>query len=69
MNVRLHATGPTPFRWLSKRIAAWGIKKGILKTPYSREDIERRIRSAGLDIMETSATGNVLRLIARKPEV
>ncbi|MCW8131967.1 MAG: class I SAM-dependent methyltransferase [Planctomycetota bacterium] len=67
MNVLLYARGPWPLRQISDRIAAWGMRKGILETPYEQADIEARVRNAGFDIVEARVSGNALMLLARKP--
>jgi len=42
-NVLLYPQGMQPFRWIAEKIDAWGMKKGILYTPYRRDDIRARI--------------------------
>ncbi|MBA4386578.1 MAG: hypothetical protein C0404_01275 [Verrucomicrobia bacterium] len=67
MNVLLHPTGPAILRKIANRINDWGMKKGILETPYERADIEARIRKAGFDVVEAIEAGNTLNVVARKP--
>ncbi len=67
MNVLLYPRGPAPLRWIAKRIDEWGIRKGILVTPYEKDDIRSRILGAGFEILEERETGNTYNVIARKP--
>lgn len=67
MNVLLYARGPRLLRAISDRIADWGMRKGILETPYEREDIEARVRRAGFEVLESTVSGNALMLRVRKP--
>ncbi len=67
MNVLLYAKGSRLSRRVANRLVDWGIKKGILFSPYGRDDIESRVRAAGFEIVESRETGNVLMLVARKP--
>jgi ubiquinone/menaquinone biosynthesis C-methylase UbiE len=66
VNVLLYPRGPQPFRWIAQKIDAWGMRKGILYTPYDRDDIRRRIVEAGFDIVRESETGNTYNVLARK---
>lgn len=66
VNVLLYPEGLQPFRWIAERIDAWGMKKGILFTPYRRDDIRRRIIDAGFDIVRESQTGNTYNVLAKK---
>jgi ubiquinone/menaquinone biosynthesis C-methylase UbiE len=65
-NVLLYPQGIQPFRWLAEKIDAWGMKKGILYTPYRRDDIRARIVAAGFDIVSEDQTGNTYNVLARK---
>ncbi len=67
MNVLLYPRGAAPLRWIAERIDQWGMKKGILYTPYDLDDIQRRIRAAGFDIEWEDVTGNTYNVKARKP--
>jgi ubiquinone/menaquinone biosynthesis C-methylase UbiE len=66
-NVLLYARGPQPLRWIAEKICAWGIRKGILYTPYGQEDICSRMQAAGFVIEQQQVTGNTLNLLVRKP--
>ena len=52
-------------RW--EKINAWGIRKGILVTPYRIEDLRRMLLAAGFEIREERVSGNCLSLVAVKP--
>jgi len=67
MNVLLFPRGSGPFRWIAERIDQWGIKKGILYTPYELDDIKRRIVAAGFEIVWEDITGNTYNVKTRKP--
>jgi ubiquinone/menaquinone biosynthesis C-methylase UbiE len=68
VNVLLYpVAGPEFLRRLAERINAWGMKKGILTTPYTREDIRRRLEAAGFAIEEELVAGNTYNATARKP--
>lgn len=66
-NVLLYARGPQPLRWIANKINAWGMRKGILFTPYQADDIRRRLQAAGFEIVREEIAGNTYNVIARKP--
>lgn len=66
-NVLTYPRGIQPLKWIAERINAWGIRKGILYTPYTREDIRQRIVAAGFEIQEETQSGNTYNVVARKP--
>ena len=66
-NVLLYPRGPRPLRWLARKIDDWGIRKGILYTPYEQADICDRLRAAGFVIERETVTGNTLDVLVRKP--
>lgn len=66
-NVLLYPRGPWPLRGWAQRINDWGIRKGILYTPYEQADIRSRIVRAGFEIVSESVSGNCLNLMARRP--
>jgi ubiquinone/menaquinone biosynthesis C-methylase UbiE len=66
-NVLLYARGPQPLRWIAEKICDWGIRKGILYTPYEQEDICSRMQAAGFVIEQQQVTGNTLNIQVRKP--
>lgn len=51
---------------IAHRICDWGMKKGILYTPYNKEDILQRMTEAGFKIQEASRSGNSLNIVAMK---
>lgn len=66
-NVLLYPRGPWPLKSIAERINTWGIRKGILYTPYECEDIRRRILAAGFEIIREIRSGNTYNVMARKP--
>lgn len=65
-NVLLFPQGMQPLKSIAERINAWGIRKGILYTPYAREDIRRRIANAGFTIVREFESGNTYNVLAQK---
>ena len=57
-NVLLYPRARGMFDGIAQRINDWGIRKGILYTPYTREDIRQRIVGAGLNITAENVSGN-----------
>jgi len=66
LNVLLWPRGMQPFRWISEKINAWAIRKGILHTPYDQADIRARIINAGFEIVFEQVAGNTFNVVARK---
>ena len=66
-NVLLYPRGVWPLKRIAERVNAWGIRKGILYTPYERDDIRRRIVAAGFEVVVETQLGNTYNLVARRP--
>ncbi len=66
-NVLLFPRGGWPLRHIAERINRWGMRKGILYTPYQRDDIRQRILAAGFEIITEAVSGNCYNVLARKP--
>ncbi len=66
-NVLLYPRGIWPFPQIAGAINRWGIRKGILYTPYERQDIRDRIARAGFEIVSERVSGNCYDVLARKP--
>jgi len=66
-NVLLYPRGLWPFRQIARYIDEWGIRKGILHTPYSREEIRRRVVDAGFEVVSESLSGNCYDVVVRRP--
>lgn len=62
-NILLYPRGL--FRGLSERVNRWGIRKGILHTPYEADAVRDLIQAHGFTLVEDRITGNVLNLVAR----
>lgn len=68
-NVLLYPTGWTPLRRIARSINEWGIRKGILVTPYQHDEVTELICAAGFEIIENSVSGNCANILARRPLV
>ena len=66
-NVLLYPTGFAPLRWAAQKINDWGIRKGILYSPFRQEDIRQKMLAAGYDIASDFKAGNTWNVVARKP--
>lgn len=66
-NVLLYPRGPWPLNRIAERINRWGMRKGILYTPYTREDIRQRILDAGFEMISEHVSGNCYFVRARRP--
>jgi ubiquinone/menaquinone biosynthesis C-methylase UbiE len=67
-NVLLYPRGPWPLKGIAERINHWGMRKGILYTPYHEEDIRTRLVTAGFQIASEEVSGNCYNILARKPK-
>lgn len=52
---------------ISTKINTWGIKKGILETPYTEEALLEKVTQAGFVTLEVSRHGNALYILAKRP--
>jgi ubiquinone/menaquinone biosynthesis C-methylase UbiE len=68
-NVLLYPRGGWPLKNIAERINRWGVRKGILYTPYEHDDVRARVLAAGFDIVTESVSGNCYNVLARKPRV
>lgn len=66
-NVLLYPRGVWPLNAIAERINAWGMRKGILYTPYRREDVRQRILNAGFEVVRDQVIGNCYEVLARRP--
>lgn len=66
-NVLLYPQGIRPLRWIAERINNWGARKGILVTPYLKEDIRQQIIAADFEIIREFEAGNTYNVVCRKP--
>jgi ubiquinone/menaquinone biosynthesis C-methylase UbiE len=66
-NVLLYPRTPWPWGAFAERINRWGIRKGILFTPYEEADVRRRLVAAGFEIVSEAVRGNCYEVLARKP--
>jgi ubiquinone/menaquinone biosynthesis C-methylase UbiE len=65
-NVLLYPRGVWPFRQIANRLDRWGMRKGILYTPYERDDIRRRFVEAGFEIRSERVSGNCYDVVASR---
>ena len=66
-NVLLYPRGSGLLSGIANRINRWGKRKGILHTPYQRDDIRRRIVDQGFEIVSEDVSGNCYEILVRKP--
>ncbi|UZR27330.1 class I SAM-dependent methyltransferase [Methylococcus mesophilus] len=66
-NVLLYPRTSWPFNRIAQRINQWGIRKGILFTPYEKDDIRQRFIDSGFEISTESVTGNCYNILCIKP--
>lgn len=66
-NVLLYARGPQPLKAIANRINKWGIKKGILYTPYEPEFVREMLLAVGFEIVSDQISGNCQNILCRKP--
>lgn len=64
MNVLLYPRTFPPLRWIAGRINDWGIRKGILHTPYTAGEVRTLLQSAALERGREWTRGNCLNLTA-----
>lgn len=66
-NVLLYPTGFAPLRWLAQKINDWGIRKGILYSPFRTEELRAKMLSAGWEVASEFTSGNTWNVVVRKP--
>lgn len=66
-NVLLYPTGFAPLRWFAQKINDWGIRKGILYSPFEQQAIQEKFIAAGYEIESSFRSGNTWNVVARKP--
>jgi ubiquinone/menaquinone biosynthesis C-methylase UbiE len=66
-NVLLYPRGPQFLRNIAQRINDWGIRKGILVTPYELDDIRQRLEAAGAVVLQEKISGNTYNVLVQKP--
>lgn len=66
-NVLLYPTGLPPLRWAAQKINDWGIRKGILYSPFEEDEIRQKMLNAGFEVAKEFKSGNTWNVIARKP--
>jgi len=66
-NVLLYPAGSAPLRWIAQKINDWGIRKGILYSPFEEDDIHQKMLAAGYEVSRAFKSGNTWNVLARKP--
>lgn len=66
-NVLLYPSGFAPLRWAAQKINDWGIRKGILYSPFHAEVIRQKLIDAGYEVASDFKAGNTYNVVARKP--
>lgn len=66
-NVLLYPTGFAPLRWFAQKINDWGIRKGILYSPFEQHVVRQKMLDAGYEVIEEFKAGNTYNVIVRKP--
>lgn len=69
INVLLYAKGESFFARLSNKIDAWGMRKGILHTPYDIKSIKLIFKEAGFDIIDGYIKGNTYNVKIKRSTV
>ena len=67
VNVLLYPTGHGVMSRLAQRINAWGMRKGILYTPYTEQEARAAMEEAGFHIVQSYVKGNALNVVLQKP--
>ncbi len=65
-NVLLYPRGPWLLRRIAGRINQWGMRKGILYTPYHHADIRDKLITSGLVMVAEEVCGNAYNVVLRK---
>lgn len=66
-NVLLYPSGIWPLRTIATAINNWGIRKGILYSPYHRDEFKALLLAAGFQLTEERTSGNCYEVLAVKP--
>lgn len=65
-NVLLYPRTPWPFNGFAERINNWGIRKGILYTPYEQAAIRQKIVNSGFKVLSETVSGNCYNILCCK---
>lgn len=66
INILLFAKGQSFFAKLSNKINSWGIRKGILHTPYNIKQIKNLLKETGFDIVDGHVNGNTYNVVVKR---
>jgi len=65
-NVLLYPRTPWPLNRFAERINNWGIRKGILYTPYDQAAIRQKIVNSGFKVVSETVSGNCYNILCCK---
>lgn len=65
-NVLLYPRTPWPFNRIAEKINNWGMKKGILYTPYKQIDIREKFENTGFKVISEEVKGNCYNILCCK---
>lgn len=68
MNVLLYPRGNSVLARIAGRINEWGIKKGILVTPYRQPEVIAMAVAVGFSVAHQAVSGNCLNVVLEKSE-
>lgn len=66
-NALLYPRGIWPFRQIAERLDAWGMRKGILYSPFHLDQVRDHVAKAGFELEREGVSGNCYDVVARKP--
>lgn len=66
VNALLYPRGVWPFNAIARRLDEWGMRKGILYTPFHVEEVRRHLAEAHFEILRETVAGNCCDVLARK---
>ena len=66
-NVLLYPSGFAPLKWAAQKINDWGIRKGILYSPFEQSVIHQKMLDFGFEVAREFTAGNTWNVIVRKP--
>jgi ubiquinone/menaquinone biosynthesis C-methylase UbiE len=66
VNALLYPQGFAPLRKIANAVNAWGMRKGILHSPFNRDEVLAHFFRAGFHVESAELSGNCLFIVARK---
>ncbi len=65
-NILLYPKGIWPLKQIANKINTWGMKKGILFTPYDKSEIKNKILNSGFILLAERESGNSYNILVQK---